>query len=294
MSKDAVALDAYWPRGEQALEASPPSQVRTRPFLEMTTSELRRHARPGMPNWIEGRIELNKRFALPLACVMLALVGIPLGVSSRKGGKSTGYVWGVFLAFFCYHLSFISLVGLAKQRTIPPEIAVWTPNAAFALAGLILLARMERAGGRHDVFGAIAAWLGALAAGVRQRFGGLQPRAANHHGGLFKTHLPVLPQIVDTYILSNFLFYFAVMLASFVSMTEIYNFFELLGDMVRNNIPLSKVFTYLAFLTPKLVYDTLPISVLVAVLVTFAVLTKQRSEDLYTHVFKKRSTRIQK
>ena len=56
------------------------------------------------PNWIEARIELHRRFALPFACIMLALVGIPLGVSSRKGGKSSGYVWGVFLAFFCYYL----------------------------------------------------------------------------------------------------------------------------------------------------------------------------------------------
>ena len=63
--------------------------------------------------------------------------------------------------------------------------------------------------------------------------------------------LPLLPQIVDTYVLSNFLFYFVLWLASFVSMTQIYNFFELLGDIVSNKIPLSKVFTYLFFLTPQ-------------------------------------------
>ena len=36
---------------------------------------------------------------------MLALVGIPLGISSRKGGKSGGYVTAIFLAFFCYYLT---------------------------------------------------------------------------------------------------------------------------------------------------------------------------------------------
>ena len=35
------------------------------------------------------------------------------------------------------------------------------------------------------------------------------------------------------------------------------------------------MFTYLFFLTPELIYDTLPISILVAVLVTFGVLSKQ-------------------
>jgi LPS export ABC transporter permease LptG len=87
-------------------------------------------------------------------------------------------------------------------------------------------------------------------------------------------HWPLLPQILDTYILTAFLFYFVVVLASFVSMTQIYNFFELLGDIVRNKISLTKVFTYLFFLTPKLIYETLPISVLVGVLVTFGMLTK--------------------
>jgi lipopolysaccharide export LptBFGC system permease protein LptF len=80
---------------------------------------------------------------------------------------------------------------------------------------------------------------------------------------------------VDTYILSNFLFYLVLLLASFVSMTLVYNFFELIGDMIRNKIPLVKMFTYLFFLTPELIYDTLPISILVAVLVAFGVLSKQ-------------------
>ncbi len=81
---------------------------------------------------IESRIELQKRLALPFACIFLGMVGIPLGSSARKGGKSSGYIWAIFLAFFCYYMAFIALVGLAKQRTLPVETALWLPNAAFA------------------------------------------------------------------------------------------------------------------------------------------------------------------
>ena len=35
-------------------------------------------------------IELNKRLAYPAACLVLMLVGVPLGMSSRRGGKSSG------------------------------------------------------------------------------------------------------------------------------------------------------------------------------------------------------------
>ena len=60
----------------------------------------------------------------------------------------------------------------------------------------------------------------------------------------------------------------------FLVLLLVFTFFELLGDIIHNQIPLSKVFTYLFFLTPKLVYDTLPISLLVAILVNFGVLSK--------------------
>jgi LPS export ABC transporter permease LptG len=65
-----------------------------------------------------------------------------------------------------------------------------------------------------------------------------------------------------------------LLLVSFVLMTHVYTFFELLSDIVKNHIPMFRVLTYLFFLTPELIYDSAPISVLVAVLVTFGVLSK--------------------
>jgi len=136
------------------------------------------------------------------------------------------------------------------------------------VAGLIAVARMETPGGRDFVGGLRDAFGGAWTR-LRTRF---VPERGSARARTFRW--PLLPQILDTYILTSFAFYFTVLLASFVSMSLIYNFFELLGDIVRNKIPLAKVFTYLFFLTPQLVYKTLPISVLVGVLVTFGMLTK--------------------
>jgi LPS export ABC transporter permease LptG/LPS export ABC transporter permease LptF len=268
MGKDLKGYDSFSPVVAQALYAAPPVPGARKPFSEMNTRELRHYSATGA-DWVEARIELHKRLALPIACLVLALVGIPLGVSSRKGGKSGGYVTAVFLAFFCYYLAFITLVSLARAGTLRVEVALWLPNAAFLLAGLIAVARMETPGGRDFVGGLKDAFSTALNR-LRARF--VPERGQAARGGGFRW--PLLPQILDTYILTNFVFYFTVLLASFVSMSQIYNFFELLGDIVRNKIPLAKVFTYLFFLTPQLIYKTLPISVLVGVLVTFGVLTK--------------------
>ena len=268
VNKEGQADDSVYSSGEQMLDASPPTEVH-RTFREMNTGDLKQYSRTG-PDWIEARIELHRRMALPLACIMLSLVGIPLGVSSRKGGKSAGYVTALFLAFFCYYLAFISLTGMAKQRTLPVEVAVWTPNAAFMLVGLILIARLERPGDR-DLVGTLRGWIVAGLKRLRPRFAMLQ---TSENSTRRAPWLPLVPQLVDTYVLTSFLFWFAVLLASFVMMSEVYNFFELLGDIIRNSIPLSKVFTFLFFLAPMLIYKTLPVSVLVAVLVTFGVLTK--------------------
>jgi LPS export ABC transporter permease LptG len=264
---EAGEQDKYYstssPLRDQALQASRPSEVRTaRPFSEMDTRPLYREARHSR----EAAIELHQRLALPFACVLLALVGIPLGVSARKAGKSAAFVITVFLAFL-YYMGFISLISLARQGTLPVGAAVWAPNVVFALVGLALMVRLERPGDR-DIMGSLSARFQSLWRRVRR----LKPASAAN-GRRFR-RVPLLPLILDTYILSTFLFYFALLLASFVLMTNVFQFFELLGDIIHNQIPLSRVFAFLFFLTPKVVYDSTPISVLVAVLVTFGVMSK--------------------
>ena len=267
MGKDRVANDSCAPISTQVLDASPPEH-KTPPTAAMNTRQLLRYPRSG-EDWTEVRIELFRRFALPVACVALALVGIPLGIATRKGGKSAGYVIALFLSFFCYHLSSLTLIGFAKQRTLSVPVAVWLPDAVFLVAGLIFLYRMEQPGDR-DFWGRITGVLARLGAWLRRNRPQTAAAAALPHW-----RLPVLPQIVDAYILTSFVFYLGVVLASLLSMILAYNFFELMGDWIRNKIPLMEMFEYLFFLTPELIYETLPFAILVAVLVHLGVLSKQ-------------------
>lgn len=270
MGAHAAPYHSIAPTGATVLQAQPQQEQKAKPFQEMLTIELLRFLRTVPRNSqddIDGRIELHRRFALPVACLMLAMVGIPLGTSSRKGGRSAGYVWAIFLAFFVYYLSYISLTSLARAHSMPVELASWLPNAVFGVAGLALIARMEAPGDR-DLIGRVRQWFVAWFASVSHRVAasGESVRPAGIRFVFF--------QILDSYVLSSFLFYFVLCLCAWVMMVQVFTFFDLLGDIVKNHIPMSHVITYHVFLTPKLIYDTLPLSVLVAVLVTFGVMTK--------------------
>jgi LPS export ABC transporter permease LptG len=254
-----------FPKGDQVLEADPPGERRARPFRETDTLPL-----VGLAGGsLDARIELHQRLALPPACLLLALLGIPLGISSRKAGKSAAIVGGVFLAFL-YYMGLISLIGLAKQAALPVEAAVWIPNALLAAAGIFLMARMERPG-EKDLLGSISRSMARIWGGFRRVW---RRRPTTNGSAQRAIRPPVLPQILDNYILSSYLLYFAVFLIGFVLMTEVFTFFELLSDIVKNGIPMSRVITYLYYLAPMLIYDSAPLSVMVAVLVTFGVLAK--------------------
>ncbi len=82
------------------------------------------------------------------------------------------------------------------------------------------------------------------------------------------------PLILDDYVLREFLTTFCLVLSSFVLLMLVFTFFELLGDIIRNRTPLVTVGEYLINLTPSMVYNITPLGVLVAVLVTFGVLTR--------------------
>ncbi len=273
--KDGHVISEVTPEGIYALEAQKPSDLHlNHEVSEVDTGPLykrvyRNRSKLTQDEWVEAAIEFHKRFAIPFACILLALVGIPLGVSSRKGGKSTAFVLTVLLAFL-YYTGLISLIGLAKKGTLTPAVAVWLPDAIFAVVGLVLLLRLERPGDR-DIIGAIRAMFGVVASKFKRK---------KSVAGRFSLSIESLrrfglrPMLIDAYVLNGFVFYFVVVLAALVLLTEVFTFFELVSDMIKNQIAMSTMIDYLYNLAPKLIYDETPLSVVMASLICFTVLTK--------------------
>ena len=82
------------------------------------------------------------------------------------------------------------------------------------------------------------------------------------------------PLILDKLILRDFAMYLGMILLSFLLLTLVFTFFELLGDILRNRIPMLMVGEYLLNVSPSMIYIMTPLSVLLAVLTTLGLLQK--------------------
>ena len=88
-------------------------------------------------------VEINKKYALPAACIIFILLGAPLGVMVRKGGF--GMAASISLFFFVIYWAF--LIGgekLADRGMLSPFWGMWTANVFLGIIGILLLIRAAK------------------------------------------------------------------------------------------------------------------------------------------------------
>lgn len=246
---------------------------RLRPAEAQTLPQLIRYARD--PRYRrDGLVELNSRLALPLAALALAWVGIPLGLATRKGGKAVGVMLSILLLFIYYVIMALGL-GFAKQGRLNPEVGLWPANVVFALAGLVMMRRF-----RHVRAGASRlsrAWAAASAAFGRWRFRLALKARATPQETLLKPPRKFggrVLQILDLYVVRDWVYYFVLTQIALTGIYIIFDFFQQLSYIVRNHASAALVLSYYGYLLPYITYLVLPLSVLVATLVSFSLLTK--------------------
>jgi lipopolysaccharide export system permease protein len=107
---------------------------------EMTVLELReRLGKSGLEkqHLREVAIELNKKLSMPMSCLILGLLGVPLGIRTQRSAKS----WSISIAFALVVLYYMLQLGgeaLVQTGQVTPFIGTWVPNLIFGLAGVIL------------------------------------------------------------------------------------------------------------------------------------------------------------
>lgn len=124
-----------------------PEELLERPRApeEMTYAEIDRLAkiieRTG-GNARELLVKREQKLAIPVATLVVILLGAPLATSDKRGGNAYGV--GVSLGITILYLLLLKVSGaLGEAGTLSPPTAAWIPNALFLVAALVLLGRVR-------------------------------------------------------------------------------------------------------------------------------------------------------
>lgn len=250
---------------------------------EMTLAELREMAlrmsqAGGNPN--PYLVEIHKKYAIPTACLIFAVVGVPLGIRSHRGGRWAAFVVLLPIVLFYY-------VGLTLGETmgdagrLPPWLAMWAPNIVVGSIGLYLLwgsvkeqpLPLTRALDR-------ALWV--VVGRVRRRRG-RRPRRAAPRGRLRRDRDRPVPRsnaihIVDRYLTREFLTLFGYGLALASVVVVVGDLMTTIDRYIRAKPPLVYILEHFLYRTPPFVYQGLHIVVLMSTILLFRGLS--RSNEL--------------
>ena len=248
------------PEGPIQLEAATPQQIPTR--------ELFDQIQDGQAGFAE-QVELHRRIALPFACIAFALIGLPLGLSTRRGGRSVGLVLSAIL-MLVYYTIFIGGTGTAAgTRELSPAIGTWMANLSFTLLGIILLLRSEKVSRSRILEGILDS-----ADRLRQRMARKPAERKRNRLTYPLTHHSTWFRTLDLYVIRGFAFFFVLVVVAFVSLVVVVTLFELLPDIVESGATVNLIAAYFLYYMPQILYLVVPLAVLVAAFVILGSLTR--------------------
>jgi LPS export ABC transporter permease LptG/LPS export ABC transporter permease LptF len=227
-----------------SLSASEDSEV---PIDERDIAIERRHA----------AVELNKRLAIPFACVVFAFLALPLGVGSRSGGRGRGFVVSVGVVLV-YYLVANQGEMMAMEGRVSPWVGIWLPNIVLMVVALFLMTRMGR-------------WLG-------ERDGHVEPP---HTGSIpiqvqRRRYASRFPALFDRYITRRLLPPLLLVVFSTALLYVVADLSSNVEDMARNDVPAGVILAYYANLVPQVFLDVTPFALMISVLILLTLLERQQ------------------
>ncbi|HUP42463.1 MAG TPA: LptF/LptG family permease [Thermoanaerobaculia bacterium] len=236
------------------------------------------------------RVEIHKKFAIPLACVVFGIFALPLGFNNRRGSRASGFALSI-LVILGYWLLLDYGEKSAEAGRFPPWLAMWAPNLLFAVLGLFLLARRNR--DKSLLLTKLDRWIRRDAwAHLRFLAGRRQQRRIERRerrqrrlaagGGADRRHLVIrlprfqllFPNLLDRYVLRIFTGIFALTVASGLSLYVVADLIGKADEIFRNQVAQSVVIAYYKYSSLQMFYEIAPVLVLVTTLITFSLLSK--------------------
>ena len=81
------------------------------------------------------KLEFNKKFAVPISCFIFVLFAFPVGLFTKRSGRSVGFGIGLLIAVLYWGMLFAGQ-SFGLRANISPVLAMWAPNAVIVLMGV--------------------------------------------------------------------------------------------------------------------------------------------------------------
>lgn len=233
------------------------------------------------------RVEFHKKFSLPFACVIFALMAVPLGIFShrRKQGGSIGLSLVLFLV---YYVLLSTGENLGDDGHLHPVLCTWLPNIVLSSLAAVLLyysARERRPKlwvRLSDVVYVLTQKGRALLVRLGMVTQFVVPSAkqggrkfAGYWTGTGKARFP---RLLDRYVATRFLKLLWVVVSGLVMVFCIVQFFEVLDDVIEHESGLMPAFKYVLLSLPQLFFWVVPMAILVTAMMTINLMS--RSNEL--------------
>lgn len=247
---------------------------------EMTIAELRARVAElearGQPHHNEV-IEIHKKFSIPVACLVFAVLAVALGVSNRRDGKLASFVLGLIVIFAYYVIMFMAH-AMAKGALIPAWSAMWLPNVILGGLGVALLVSRTK-GVDQTVRLRLPEWRWPLRRSAAADAGA--PAASptsGRRGTVVVVRIPHLdlprPNLLDLYVARTYLRMLMMCVAGIMGLFYISTFLDKSDKLFKGQVSLAMLLEYLWWETPQFLYYIIAIAVLLSAIITIGLLTK--------------------
>jgi len=114
----------------------------TLPYLELKRF-IEREEKRGSSNIGRYKLELYRKWSLPVSVFILTIIAVAVSSIKRRGGMGVNLAFGICIAMI--FVFFDKIFGtMASQSDFSPLIAVWFPNIIFGILAVILLYNAKR------------------------------------------------------------------------------------------------------------------------------------------------------
>lgn len=248
-------------------------------FREMNVAELYAVAKRPKTDEYDRRsawIHIHNKFSIPFACLAFGVVALPLGITNRRGGKSSGFTLSIAI-ILVYYVLLNNGEDLARSGKVPIALAMWTPNIILLALGFYLIRRANREAGsisaRRTFFDRLKERLSRMS----RRRQDARARAADDgdEGGSLLSRMDIpFPNTLDRYVLSQFAKILLFVVISTAVLFLIVDYTEIAGDITENKVSASVVVAYYRYFVLQILDWVLPLSVLLATLITFGLFSR--------------------